>query len=84
MAHPSDAAWERAATVQRMGFDEASRSTTDTSRHSVAIATIHGRQDVAAILVMQYELHKQLVAISRGVWALVVLAVLAFLAWKRP
>lgn len=38
-------------------------------------AIVNGRQDIAALFVLQLACHKQLVNISRGVWVVV------FLAW---
>lgn len=58
--------------------DEGGRMTA-TDEHTVAQSIVHTRQDVAGLVSLQLDMHRQLVAISRGVWVLVVIA--AICAW---
>ena len=77
---PTAAAMGRFAAMSRgIGRDEEEISTLADER-AVAVATVHTRQDVAGLVSLHLDLHRQLVAISRGVWILVALA--AALAWR--
>lgn len=48
-------------------------STTDDSDQYVRQAVIHARQDLVLLYEMQLENHRQLVKISRGIWAIAIL-----------
>lgn len=54
-------------TVIRDEYD----STTTASERDVAVATVHGRQDLVLIYSMLTDNHRQLVTVSRGVWVAV-------------
>lgn len=77
MFFPTKLATERAAHLQGMGMNEAYTTSTQGTPHEVAVATIHGRQDLVLIYSLLVSSHSQQVNISRGVWALVVIALLA-------
>lgn len=84
MTNPTAKAMQFAASVANANrATEASRVGVYTDAQ-VQLATVHAREDIASIYVMQGENHKQLVAISRGVWALVMIvgAVAFRLTWQ--
>ncbi len=67
---PTKAATAAAGESQvRVQFSE-SESTTDDSDQYVRQAVIHARQDMVLLYSMQVENHRQLVKISRGIWAI--------------
>ena len=76
MFFPTRDAMARAGTLQRGSFSEAFDSDTVADEHAVAIATVHARQDLVLIYSMLVDCHRQTVNVSRGVWALVVVALL--------
>ena len=76
MLFPTQEAHQRAAVLQSMGMNEAETSATEGTPREVAIATIHGRQDLVLIYSMLSSCHEQSVNISRGVWALVAIGLL--------
>jgi hypothetical protein len=79
MRGPTSKAWEVAYGVQKRTAADEMVSTTEANERDVAVATVHGRQDLILIASMQAALHDQLVIISRGVWALVALGLVLVL-----
>lgn len=57
-----------------------SRSTTDDSEQYVRQAVIHARQDLVLLYEMQIENHRQLVKISRGIWAIAILLIIVLVS----
>lgn len=74
---PTAEAIARFAAMSRgVSRDEVDSQTVATDR-DVAVATVHARQDIAGLVSLQFDLHRQLVNISRGVWVGVVLLIIA-------
>lgn len=76
MFFPTQEAIARATALQRGSFSEAYTSDTPADEHAVAIATVHARQDIVLIYSMLLDCHRQSVNVSRGVWSLVIVALL--------
>ena len=77
--YPTKMAAARATELQRgVRWDE-QESETIADRRAVAVATVHARQDLILVYSMECDIHRQLVKISRGVWALAALALYAVL-----
>lgn len=80
MDRPTKRAIQRMGASAEHAFDNVMDDPSEHDVRAARTATVHIRQDLAGSLAMQAAIHSQLVTISRGVWALVLLAVIAGVA----
>lgn len=66
---PTAAAIERAAELQRRVVIDEIKSDTDGDPERARIASIHARQDMILIVSLMQDQHRQMVNVSRGIWA---------------
>lgn len=74
---PTQTARARAGRLQDLVRFGETESTTFVDREAVGQAAIHTRQDLVLIVQWQEEHHRQLVNISRGVWIMGLLILMA-------
>jgi hypothetical protein len=75
--YPTTLARAKAAQLQSLVQGDEIESTSHVDDRTVGIAAIHGRQNIVLLVAWAEAHHRQLVTISRGVWIIGVLILLA-------